>query len=263
MVDANLKLKYKTLVSNWNSSKETMNARMNNFKINFAYNSGRIENKEITYHDTHALFETGNVIGFTGSFLTLLEQMNQKEALNFINTELTKETPKKIDIDFIKELQYILTKGTYSEEKRQKGEVEGTFKKGHYVVGRNDVGTLPESVEGELEFVLNEIHSINTSDSFSTLKIATYLHAWFEYIHPFADGNGRTGRLLMNYYLMIHKCPPIIIYNEDKVAYYEALEEFCETEDLDRLTEFFIYQALKTWKIQDKKPKGLQEMDLL
>ena len=57
--------------------------RLNNFRILFAYNSGKIENAEINYHDTREIFESGKVVGYTGSTRTLFEQQNQKVCCDY------------------------------------------------------------------------------------------------------------------------------------------------------------------------------------
>ncbi len=74
------------------------------------------------------------------------------------------------------------------------------------------------------------------------------MHNVIEQIHPFADGNGRVGRVLANYLLMINNLPPIIIYNEDKKYYYEALEKFDLEKDISLMVEFFKYEMEKTWE---------------
>ena len=84
-------------------------------------------------------------------------------------------------------------------------------------------------------------------DGADTLKAAAYLHARFEHIHPFADGNGRTGRTLLNYYLMINNHPPLIVYDEDKRGYYSALLKYDETEEIEPLFDFLRWQCEKTW----------------
>ncbi|MDO4177879.1 MAG: Fic family protein [Phascolarctobacterium sp.] len=69
-------------------------------------------------------------------------------------------------------------------------------------------------------------------------------------IHPFADGNGRTGRLLMNYFLVINNHPPIIIFEEDRKLYFDALEAWDNEQELKPLVEFLRYQTEKTWAKQ-------------
>ena len=79
------------------------------------------------------------------------------------------------------------------------------------------------------------------------MKAAAYLHTRFEYIHPFADGNGRVGRTLMNFFLMSHNHPPVIIYDEDKRSYYDALAAYDIKEEVEPLLAFLKAQAEKTW----------------
>lgn len=62
-----------------------------------------------------------------------------------------------------------------------------------------------------------------------------------------ADGNGRTGRTILNYFLMLHDIPPAIIFDEDKKLYYEALAVFDETEKIDGFISFMKDEIIKTW----------------
>lgn len=78
----------------------------------------------------------------------------------------------------------------------ENGESSGEFKKYDYVTGIREVGSPPDAVEADLNDLLAEI---GESGSAAPLKAGAYLHARFEYIHPFADGNGRVGRTLLNY----------------------------------------------------------------
>ena len=84
----------------------------------------------------------------------------------------------------------------------------------------------------------------------NVLVAAAYFHSKFENIHPFADGNGRTGRLLMNYLLIVHNHPPIIIHEEDRNVYYKALEAWDTKQDLNPLIKFLKHQTVKTWEKQ-------------
>lgn len=103
---------------------------------------------------------------------------------------------------------------------------------------------------------LDSFNEVNQSEA-DVLTTAAYLHLNFESIHPFADGNGRVGRILMNYYLMTHGYPPTIIHNEDKGIYYMALTVFDKTEKLDDFVEHIKEQTIKTWNKNRKILKSL------
>jgi Fic family protein len=150
-----------------------------------------------------------------------------------------------LSIALIKEIHGILTSGTYDERRYvEQGERPGEFKKHDYVTGAAEVGSLPEDVEGDLIELLDELSDYEDKN---TLKVAAYFHSRFEYIHPFADGNGRVGRALLNYFLMIHGHPPIIVHDEDKNSYYSALARYDEAEELEPMWLFLKQQAERTW----------------
>jgi len=90
----------------------------------------------------------------------------------------------------------------------------------------------------------------------NVLTVATYFHANFEAIHPFTSGNGRTGRTLLNYYLLIHNHPPLIVYEEDKRLYYDSLQKYDEIGEIASLKEFFKCQTEKTWEKQLQRSNG-------
>ena len=69
-------------------------------------------------------------------------------------------------------------------------------------------------------------------------------------IHPFADGNGRVGRLVMNYWLILNDHPPVIIHEEDRKGYYDALEAWDDRQELDPLVRYLKVQLEKTWDKQ-------------
>ena len=132
------------------------------------------------------------------------------------------------------------------------GERPGEYKHHDYVTGQSEVDAAPEDVTAEMAELLEELQDIVPDNA---LTAAAYFHAKFENIHPFADGNGRVGRLAMNYFLVLHGHPPIVIHEEDRRAYYEALEAWDERHDLAPLQAFLRAQAEKTWEKQAARMK--------
>ncbi len=91
---------------------------------------------------------------------------------------------------------------------------------------------------------------------FKPLVLAAIIHNQFEYIHPFQDGNGRVGRLLLNFILLKNKYPPINIMLDDRAEYYRTLQEYQNNHNLKPTVEFLIKQYKKTLKkVTTKKEK--------
>ncbi len=245
------KYKYTEVIEYWKNknigSMDELKNELNHFSVLFAYNSGVIENKDITYHDTREIFINGKVVNYTGDLKTLYEIRNQKVCYEYLLDKIVSKEP--ISEELLKTIHKKLTKGTYDERRYiTNGERPGEYKKHDYVTGKNEVGSTIKNVEEDIKILIEEVNGISKNDTESLLKIASYLHNVIEQIHPFADGNGRVGRTVMNYYLMIHDLPPVIIYEEDKNYYYDALEEFDENDNLNPTIEFMKYEMEKTWE---------------
>lgn len=218
---------------------------LNGHSIAFAYHSGRLENESVTYHDTREIFEHDGVTSYTGDLRTLFEIRNAREANELFLTAFQEKRP--LDEAFLKELQKCLTQNTYDTRRWQLGERPGIYKKHDYVTGKEEVGAAPEDVQEEIAELLSELLEVSDQNA---LTAAAYFHAKFENIHAFADGNGRTGRLAMNYFLVLHQHPPIIIHEEDRKEYYAALEAWDTEQELDPLRDFLKWQTEKTWRKQ-------------
>lgn len=246
--------KYKQAIVLWQRKKIKTDAElasaMNGQSIAFAYNSGKIENENVTYHDTREIFEHDGVTSYTGDLRTLYEIRNSKEAYEFFLNVFRDKRP--LDETLVKEFQRLLTQNTYDTRRYQLGERPGEYKLHDYVTGREEVGAAPEDVAEEMSELLDEIQDIQDE---KVLIAAAYFHAKFENIHPFADGNGRVGRLLMNYLLVVHNHPPITIHEEDRKQYYAALEAWDTVQSLDELSEFLRQQTVKTWEKQLERIK--------
>ena len=218
---------------------------LNNYNILFAYHSGNIENDQIQYYQTREIFENGKIIGFTGDLRTIYEIQNMKHCRDYIYSIYDAKQP--ITLDIIKKVNYELCKYTLDEQRYVvNGESAGELKKHDYVIGLNDSGSSAENTKYDLQELLDELYE-HTFKSIDTLTKAAYFHARFENIHPFSDGNGRTGRTLLNYYLLTQNHPPLIIYTEDKMAYYSALESYDQDETIEPLKKFLKVETIKTW----------------
>ena len=240
---------YEKAVDIWQQKNITTDAELaealNGHSIAFAYHSGKIENENITYHDTREIFEHDGVTSYTGDLRTLLEIRNAKDANELFLIFFQEK--HSFDESLIREMQEHLTKNTYDARRWQLGERPGEYKRHDYVTGKEEIGAAPEDVQEEISELLTELKEVSDKNA---LTAAAYFHAKFENNHPFADGNGRTGRLAMNFFLVMHNHPPIIIHEEERKTYYDALEAWDREQNLDPLRDFLKAQTEKTWEKQ-------------
>lgn len=241
--------RYEKALALWQSKNIRTDAELaealNGHSISFAYHSGNLENDRITYNDTREIFDHDGVTSYTGDLRTLFEIRNARDANELFLQAYRDRLP--LDEGLVKEFQKCLTLNTYDTRRFQLGERPGEYKHHYYVTGRNEIGAAPEDVSDEMRELLEELHDIPTKN---LLRAAAYYHVKFENIHPFADGNGRTGRLTMNYFLVLNNHPPITIHQEDRKDYYAALEAWDERQELVPMEAFLREQTGKTWEKQ-------------
>ncbi|AGK95975.1 Fic family protein [Clostridium pasteurianum] len=231
---------------------------LNRFFLKFTYSSNKIENNETRLRDVETVFRGEKVTDFTGNKKTIKEIENHKKLCENI-IKLSEKNSSKLSIDLIKNFHYVLMKDCFTENLLKKGEKPGEFKKGDYIVGLHDVGVSPLEVEENLKSLIEEINDIQINEN-NALKVVSYFHCWFETIHPFADGNGRVGRMLLNYLLIGNNLPPIVLFENDREEYYLALEYFNETQEINKMVDFLDSQAYKTWvKDYNLKVKNLKD----
>ena len=108
---------YQQIVAMWQAydirTEADVDLRLHNFRILFAYHSGKIENDRISYHDTREIFENGRILHYTGDTRTLFEQENQKLCYAFLKKKVVAKEP--LSIALILEMHNILTSATYDE----------------------------------------------------------------------------------------------------------------------------------------------------
>lgn len=254
-----LKHSYDRLCASWSVLSPNERATLiDRFKVTCSYHSGRMENPEITYHDTAEVFDKDGVSNFTGDVRTIYEIGNLKHAWAWLEDALAAARP--IDERALLDLHRVLTYGTYDETRWARGERPGTYKLGDYRVA-DDVGLEPGAVPTAVEEMLGEVRSALDApgSARNALTIAAYAHAVLVDIHPFADGNGRTARLLMNYVLMRLGYPPCSVNAEDRLAYFGALDAFHDEGDLEPLKDFLRVQSIRGWETLGLRVDGGEE----
>lgn len=216
---------------------------LSDFKVLFAYHSGKIENDEITYDTTLEVFEGQRIRNFNGDYRTLYEVVNQKDCYQYLLERIAGRQP--LSLELIQKVHYELAKNTYDETRIKKGEAPGSFKKGFYVVGEYQIGSAPEQVEAHLTDLIEQVNEYEGNDP---MKAAAYFHLVFERIHPFADVNGRTGRTLLNYYLMTHGHPPVVIREGNRKEYVAAFDAFHYDAEIAPMETYLKKEIVDTWK---------------
>lgn len=238
---------YYEIMSRWQSfqlvSFAEMDRLLKRFNILFIYHSGKLENDQVTYQTTREIFETGTAAAFPEGSKTLFWQKNQKLCYEYLREKILARDD--MDTSLLLDVHRILTSGTYDEPLyATDGERPGAFKKHDYVTGLYEVGAPAREVEEQLDKLMEEVNGYCGPDLLGT---GAYLHARFENIRPFAEGNGRTGRILLNYFFLTRNHPPLIIFSEDRARYLECLTIYDREHDLTPLTEFLRQEIIKTW----------------
>lgn len=174
------------------------------------YHSNAIEGSTLTYAETYAILYNDNSFKIQGKEpREIYEAINHKAAFELVFDNL--KTDNTLDERFVKNLNQTINKNI--------NEVDGFRKIQVFIQGSDHVPPEPEKVPNLMNyFVYNYNH--DEQDIFT--KIAKY-HIEFEKIHPFEDGNGRTGRLLLNYEILKNNLPPVVIAKEDRIKYFEFL----------------------------------------
>ena len=188
-------------------------------QIDLTYNSNHIEGSKLTHDQTRYIFET-KTFGVTDKAVKvddIVETVNHFRCIDLViegaNTKLTES--------FIKQLHFILKSGTTDSQKPW-------FKVGDYKMLENEVGgsetTKPAEVAGAIKALLKEYNS-NSKITFDDILD---FHVRFECIHPFQDGNGRVGRLIMFKECLKHNIVPFIITEGLKMYYYRGIKNWKE-----------------------------------
>ena len=206
-------------------------------QIDLTYNSNHIEGSKLTHDQTRFIFET-KTLGITKKAVKvddIVETVNHFRCIDLIiegaHTKLTES--------FIKQLHFILKSGTTDSQK-------SWFRVGDYKMLENEVGGVETTKPAEVAAAIKALLKEYNSKSKITFDDILDFHVRFEAIHPFQDGNGRVGRLIMFKECLKHNIVPFIITEELKMFYYRGLANWKRTRGFLRDTCLTAQDEMKT-----------------
>lgn len=202
----------------------TLSSYEKDFELTFTHNSTAIEGNTLTLMETKVVLEDGISVG--GKALReIYEVVNHKKAYGYVKRSIAEG--KQLDENAVKDIHQILMEnimqgGIY---RNQEVRISGA---GHTPPSGNEMYRQIKDFYADLTWKGKDLNPI---------ELAAWTHAEFVRIHPFIDGNGRTSRLIMNYQLMINGFLPISIAKENRLEYYNALEEYAVNGNLEVFAE--------------------------
>ena len=190
-------------------------------QVNFAYNSNKIEGSILTEDQTEAIFDTSSLIPKNDQLIKLddlIETKNHFRLFDYMLDTLEKPLSK----DMIIEMNKILKRGT-SDEDNPRYNIGG-FKIVPNIIGLVEIvkTSNPQDVENDLNQLLKEYKKLDKI----TIEDIIHFHVLFERIHPFSDGNGRVGRMIMFRECLRNDIMPFIILDKNKDYYIKGLKEY-------------------------------------
>lgn len=186
-------------------------------QIDLTYNSNKIEGSKLTHDQTRYIFET-NTIGVSKESINVDDIIETSNHFRCIDLIIEKANAKLTE-SHIKELHFLLKSGTSDSGKNWFN--VGEYKKLPNEVGGNETGP-PALVAIEMRELLKNYHNIKNK----TIEDIIDFHHKFEIIHPFQDGNGRVGRLIIFKECLANNIVPFIIDEQLKLFYYSGLQEW-------------------------------------
>ncbi len=194
------------------------------FEVDYAHNSTAIEGNTLTLIETKLLLDDEISVG-NKSLREIYEVVNHNKAFAYVKKCILENKP--LDENIVKDIHSILMENIL---------VGGVYRN---VEVRITGAKHKPPVPSEMYYQIKEFFSnINSKSDLNPIELAAWTHAEFVRIHPFVDGNCRTSRLIMNYQLMRNRFLPVSVNKEDRLEYFNCLEEYAVNSNLGLFADF-------------------------
>ena len=188
-------------------------------QLDFAYNTNHIEGSTITPDETASIYETGTILTSSDKVIVLKDATEVKNHFTLFKYMLD-TIEEKLSEDMIKKFHFILKEGTLTDEEKE-WFVVGDYKKKKNFVG-NITTSLPSEVAKDMQNLLDWYEKIDNKRVEDIIEF----HVRFESIHPFQDGNGRVGRMIMFRECLYNDIMPFYIEDRNKEFYIRGIKEY-------------------------------------
>ncbi|ESL02287.1 Fic family protein [Catonella morbi ATCC 51271] len=203
-----------------------------------AYNSNKIEGSTLTENQTASLFDTGLLPVSDNVYRAKdIEEMNG-HFLMF--NHMLKTLDEDLSEELIKKFHYELKSGVFEDK-------ANGYNIGEYKARPNIAGTMQTSLPVNVSDDMKEL-LIWYKNSEKNLRAIALFHLKYEKIHPFQDGNGRTGRVILFREALKNDIIPPIIHDENRVEYIEGIKEYSDTDSSEKLLELLMKEQNKYMK---------------
>lgn len=203
--------------------KEALESFDRSFDIEYAHNSTAIEGNTLTLIQTKAILEDGLSVGGK-TIREIYEVANHAKAFTYVKKRIAEGHP--LDEAVMKDIHALLMENIL---------IGGIYR--NVEVRISGAGFRPPSPNEMYRQIKDFFADLPYRTDSNAVELAAWTHAEFVKIHPFADGNGRTSRMLMNYQLMAQGFLPVSIAKEDRLEYFDALEAYAVSGNLIPFTD--------------------------
>lgn len=194
------------------------------FEVDYAHNSTAIEGNTLSLIETKILLEDHISVG-NKSLREIYEVVNHNKAFAYVKKCISENKP--LDENIVKDIHSILMENILVGGVYRNVEVR--------ITGAKHKPPAPSEMYYQIK---DFFRNLGSKSDFNPIELAAWTHAEFVKIHPFVDGNGRTSRLIMNYQLMRNGFLPVSVNKEDRLEYFNYLEEYAVNINLSHFIDF-------------------------